>query len=101
MSSRAERTAIGEWLWTIDRWLLSGVGLLMIFGIVLLLAGSPAVAESHHLSTFHFVNRQAQFLALSVGVMLIASSLSPRMVRRVSLVLFIVAFAGAILDDVL
>ncbi len=94
MSSRAERTAIGEWLWTIDQWLLGGVGLLMIFGIVLLLAGSPAVAESHHLNTFYFVNRQAQFLALSITVLLFASALSPRMVRRVSLIVFIVAFAG-------
>jgi cell division protein FtsW len=94
MSSRSERTVIGEWLWTIDRWLLGGVGLLMVFGIVLLLAGSPAVAESHNLSTFHFVNRQAQFLVLSIIVMLLASSLSPRMVRRVSLILFIVAFIG-------
>ncbi len=94
MSSRAERTSMSEWLWTIDRWLLGGVGLLMIFGIVLLLAGSPAVAESHRLNTFYFVNRQAQFLALSIGVLLFASTLTPRMVRRVSLVLFIVAFAG-------
>jgi cell division protein FtsW len=94
MSSRSERTALSEWLWTIDRWLLGGVGMLMVFGIVLLLAGSPAVAESHNLSTFHFVNRQAQFLVLSIIVMLLASSLSPRMVRRVSLILFIVAFAG-------
>ncbi len=94
MSSRAERTAIGEWLWTIDRWLLGGVGVLMVFGIVLLLAGSPAVAEGHNLSTFHFVNRQAQFLVISILVMLFASSLSPRMIRRVSLILFIVAFVG-------
>jgi cell division protein FtsW len=94
MSSRAERTAIGEWVWTIDRWLLGGVGVLMVFGIVLLLAGSPAVAEGHNLATFHFVNRQAQFLVISILVMLFASSLSPRMIRRVSLILFIVAFAG-------
>jgi cell division protein FtsW len=93
MSSRSERTALSEWLWTIDRWLLGGVGMLMVFGIVLLLAGSPAVAESHNLSTFHFVNRQAQFLVLSIIVMLLASSLSPRM-GRVSLILFVVAFAG-------
>ncbi len=94
MSSRTERTAIGEWLWTVDRWLLGGVGLLMIFGIVLLLAGSPAVAENHHLATFYFVNRQVVFLVFSIVALLFTSALSSRMVRRMSVILFVVAFAG-------
>ncbi len=94
MSSRAERTAIGAWLWTIDRWLLGGVGLLMIFGIVLLLAGSPAVAESHHFPIFHFVNKQGQFLLATIGVLLFTSTLNPRKVRRYSVILFVIAVAG-------
>ncbi len=94
MSSRADRSVIGSWLWTIDRWLLSGVVILMIFGIVLLMAGSPAVAESHKLSTFHFVNRQAVFLFFSAMAMLLTSALTPRKVRRYAMILFFLSLAG-------
>ena len=58
MISRAERTTFGEWWWTVDRLLLSALFGLMLAGIVLSLAASPAVAHRIGLDTFHFVNRQ-------------------------------------------
>lgn len=68
MVSRAERS-LAEWWWTVDRWLLSGLGALMVLGIVLTMAGSPAVAERLGLQAFHFVNRQVVFLAACAAVL--------------------------------
>lgn len=88
MISRAERTVLGEWWWTIDRALLFAVGALMVLGVVLSLAASPPVAERIGLDMFHFVNRQALFLLPAVIIMLAVSFLSPRQVRRLAWVTF-------------
>jgi cell division protein FtsW len=57
------------------------------------MAGSPPVAERLGLSTFHFVHRQVLFLIPSVAVLVAASFLSPRQVRRVALFVFLVSMA--------
>jgi len=94
MVSRAERSPVADWWWTVDRWLLAGVGALIVCGLVLIMAGSPPVAERIGLPTFHFVNRQVMMLAPSVLVMIGVSFLPPRHLRRVALGLYIVAMAG-------
>jgi cell division protein FtsW len=96
MTSRAERTPLGDWWWTIDRWLLMAIGVLMVCGIVFLLAGSPAVAERLNLPTFHFVNWQAIYLIPASIAMFILSMLSPRQVRRAALLIYVLALAGVI-----
>ena len=93
MISRADRSPISDWLWTIDRWLLGALGLLMVCGLVFGMAGSPPVAERLHLPTFYFVNHQALYLAPAIAVLIGASFLSPRQVRRAALVLFIGSMA--------
>ncbi len=91
MISRAERSAIADWWWTVDRWLLLGVGALIVLGLVLVMGGSPPVADRLHLPPFHFVNRQAEFLAPTLVIMLSLSFLSPRHVRRTALALYVVS----------
>lgn len=93
MISRAERTPFSDWAWTVDRWLLAGVGLLIVAGLVFAMAGSPPVAERLHLPTFHFVNRQVAYLLPALAVMIATSFLSPRHVRRVALVVFLISLA--------
>jgi cell division protein FtsW len=93
MISRAERTAFSDWAWTIDRWLLAGIAALIVCGLVFSMAGSPPVAERLHLSTFHFVNRQVAYLLPALAVMIATSFLSPRHVRRLALVVFVVSLA--------
>jgi cell division protein FtsW len=93
MISRAERTFLGEWWWTVDRLMIGAVLALMLIGIVLLLAASPPVAIRLGLDPFYFVHRQALFLLPALAVLFATSSLSPRQVRRVALVVFLLSLA--------
>ena len=97
MMSRAERGPFADWFRTIDRWLLGAFGALMVFGLVMALAASPAVAERLGLTTFHFVDRQALLLAPTAALMIGVSFLSPRHVRRAALILFAVSLALIVL----
>jgi cell division protein FtsW len=90
MVSRAERSPFADWWWTVDRWLLTGLGALMVLGIVLTMAGSPPVAERLGLSSFHFVNRQVFFLAVCAVALGLCSFMPPRYVRRAALLIYVV-----------
>ncbi|MEP3280380.1 MAG: putative lipid II flippase FtsW [Stappiaceae bacterium] len=92
MPSRTDRSALADWLWTVDRYLLAGFLLLMIGGLVFSFAASPPVAERLGLDSLHFVKRQAAFLIPAVIVLLATSALSPRMIRRVALIVFVISF---------
>jgi cell division protein FtsW len=91
MVSRTQHTPFGDWWWTIDRATLAALIGLMLGGIVLSLAASPPVAARLNLDAFHFVNRHILFLAPTVLVLLVTSLLSPRQVRRLALVVFLVS----------
>ena len=93
MISRAQRTPLSDWAWTIDRWLLAAIAMLVVAGLVFSMAGSPPVAERLHLPTFYFVNRQALFLLPALAVMFGVSLLKPRHIRRAALVMFVVSLA--------
>ncbi|HVB88564.1 MAG TPA: putative peptidoglycan glycosyltransferase FtsW [Beijerinckiaceae bacterium] len=88
MISRAERSAFSDWWWTVDRWTIAAIGVLMLLGIVLTMAASPSVAERLHLSTFHFVNRQALYLIPASALLIGVSFMTPRQVRRTALIVF-------------
>lgn len=92
MMSRAERTRIGEWWWTIDKVLLVALGTLMTAGIVLSFAASPHVADRIGLDLFHFVHRQIMFLTPAIVVMVAISFLNPRGIRRVAFFGFLIAY---------
>lgn len=91
MVSRADRSRFAEWLWTVDHYLLAAFSLLMVGGVVLSFAASPPVAERIGVETFYFVKRQAMFLIPALTIMLAGSLMTPRMVRRAALILFIVS----------
>ncbi|WP_142848731.1 putative lipid II flippase FtsW [Telmatospirillum sp. J64-1] len=81
---RTDTSILGEWWWTVDRWLLAALAALIAVGAMLILAASPAVAERIGADSFHFVRRQFMFLPLCIVVMLAVSLLSPRGVRRLA-----------------
>jgi cell division protein FtsW len=89
MSSRAEPTLFGSWWWSVDRLILAGLVALMVGGVVLLMGGGPPVAERLGLPQFHFVNRQAIHLAMALCVFAVVALLSPRMIRRMAILVFV------------
>ena len=90
MVSRADRSVLSEWWWTVDKYILGGALVLMLVGIVLSLAGSPAVADRLGYDSFHFVTRHIAFAVPALAVMIATSFLSPQNARRVSLIILAV-----------
>ena len=80
-----------KWWRTIDRWALSAVLLLFSIGIVLGLAASVPLAEKNGLAPFHYVQRQAMFGGLALGVMFVVSMMGPQLVRRLAVLGFLAA----------
>ncbi len=93
MVSRAERGLFAEWWRTVDRVMLGALFVLMIAGVLLSLAGSPAVAERLGYDSFHFVQRHLFFIVPTIAVLLAVSFLSPRMARRLAMVVLIASLA--------
>lgn len=94
--SRADRSRFAEWWFTVDYVLLLAILALVGAGLVLSLAASPAVAIKKGLPTYYFVKRHILFSGLGLGVMFAVSLLRPTAVRRLSLVLLALSFAGLV-----
>jgi cell division protein FtsW len=94
--SRADRSRVADWWFTVDHVLVGAILALVGAGLVLSLAASPAVAIRKGLPTYYFVERHLFFSALGVLVMLIVSLFSPRGVRRLALILFAVSMLALI-----
>lgn len=91
MVSRAERSRLADWWFTVDKLLLVAFLVLIFGGIVLSLAASPAVAERIGIAdSYYFVKRQAVFAIPAVLVLVGVSILNPRQIRRLALVGFVV-----------
>jgi cell division protein FtsW len=69
-------------LWTVDKGLLAALLLLMIVGLILSPAASPAVAERIGVDSFHFVKRHVFYLIPALVVLIGASFMNAAQVRR-------------------
>lgn len=87
MVSRLDRGPVANWWWTVDRWFLAAFFALMLLGIVLSFAASPAVAERIGLDDYHFVIRQMVFMVPAVIIMIGVSFLNERQIRRLALLM--------------
>jgi cell division protein FtsW len=85
---RDDRSLIGQWWWTVDRWALGAILAIMAFGVMLTLAASPPAAERIGADSFMFAKRQFVFLPMALMLMLGISLASPRHIRRLALVVF-------------
>ena len=94
---RADDSLLAHWWWTVDRWLMLAILLLLALGVLLMLAASMPVAERLGLDNFHFIKRQLAFLAISFGVMITISIMSEQNARRLSLLLLPAAFVLLVL----
>ncbi len=97
MTSRTDRGLVSNWWWTIDRWFLSAFLALMVLGIVLSFAASPAVAERIGLEEYHFVTRQIIFMLPALAVMLGVSFFEPRQIRRLAILLLVASIVLMVL----
>jgi cell division protein FtsW len=91
--ARTDRSLVAQWWWTVDRWTLLAVAALIGFGVLMVFAASPAVAERIGTDSLHFVKRYLAVLPVAVALMLLISMQSPRTVRRIALVGFVVTTA--------
>jgi cell division protein FtsW len=89
--ARIDQSPVARWWWTIDRWSLAALGMLIGFGVVLSLAASPPVAERIGYDGLHFVRRHLAMLPLAIGLMFAISLQPPRTIRRIALVGFGIA----------
>jgi cell division protein FtsW len=92
--SRADRSLVTQWWFTVDRVLLGAIMALVAVGLVLSLAASPAVAMKKGLSPYYFVERHMVFAAAGIIIMLAVSLLTPQGVRRLALAVLAAALAG-------
>lgn len=91
--SRADTSLLGRWWWSVDRWTLGAVGMLIGFGYIMMLAASPAVAERIGSSRDIFILKQVFFLAAAGACVVAVSLLSPRSIRRLAIIGCIIALA--------
>lgn len=94
MFARTDQSVLGRWWWTVDRGLLAAFVGLIIFGVVLVAAASPPVAERIGLDPYHFIIRHFIMLVPAIGIMFGVSLLSQRNIWRLA---SIVLGAGAFL----
>jgi cell division protein FtsW len=80
--ARTDRSILGRWWWTVDRWSLLAIAALMGAGAILILAASPAAGERIGLSGFHLATRQLVLLPVAGALIVGCSLMSARWIRR-------------------
>lgn len=86
--SRADDSLLSRWWWTVDRWLLLALGMLLATGLVLTFGASTGAAARLGLPPFYFAERQVIYALLAFAALLALSLLHVRAVRRFALLLF-------------
>lgn len=96
-AARPRDPILPRWWRGVDRWTLASVLILFGVGILLGLASSPPLASRNGFSPFHYVTRQGVYGAVGLGAMVVLSMCSPRTIRRLGVLGFILAFAAVAL----
>jgi cell division protein FtsW len=86
--ARIDQSPVARWWWTVDRWSLTALIVLMGFGVVMSLSASPAVAERIGYDALHFVRRYLALLPVTIALMFVISLQTPRTVRRIAFIGF-------------
>ncbi len=91
--ARTDTSLLSRWWWTVDRWLLAALGLLIFCGAMLVLAASPAVAERIGLDRLYLARHHFVMLPAALAIVFGVSLLGPRALRRVAAIGLLVALA--------
>ena len=84
--ARTDTSLVGRWWWTVDRWTLLALALLVGLGAILTMAASPAIADRMGVDSFYFVRRQLIYAAPALALMFGVSLLPPVAVRRLAVI---------------
>lgn len=95
--SRTDKSFLGQWWWTVDRVTLAILITISIFGIVLVTAASPAVAERINASPNHYIIRHVVFLMPSMIFLLGLSMASIQQIWRISVIVLSISVVMMIL----
>jgi cell division protein FtsW len=88
--TRSDSSVLGRWWWTVDRWVLGALVIIMGVGILLIQASTPAVAVKHGWSNLYFVERHLAMLLPAAAVLFSVSLLSAKKVRILAASLLLV-----------
>ena len=92
---RTDRSRLSVWWWTTDHWLLGATLALIALGVILQFGTSPAAAARMGIAwPYHFAVRQCLFAAGGTVLLLGASMLSPRGVRRAAFFVYLIAIGA-------
>ena len=95
--SRTNTGPVGEWWFTVDRYMLFGIIFLGLSGLFFSLAVSPVEAGHLKANQYYFLIKQSIFLFISVALMVAISILPKEFTRKISLILFVFSLLGVLL----
>jgi cell division protein FtsW len=95
--ARTDNSKMGRWWWTVDRWTLTALFLLIGIGFLLTMAASPPVAQRLKLESFYFVKRHAAYIVPVSFILISVSLLELREVRRLAMLVYGVGILTLIL----
>jgi cell division protein FtsW len=90
-----------RWWWEMDRPSVAIIIALMVIGVVAVSTASVAVAKTYAVGPYYFALRQMLYAVCALVIMLVMSTFSPTAIKRLALLLFIVAFGGTLLTFVM
>lgn len=99
--SRTNTGPVGEWWFTVDRYMLFGIIFLGLSGLFFSLAVSPVEAGHLKANQYYFLIKQSVFLFISVALMVTISILPKEFTRKISLILFAFSLLGVLLTLVI
>lgn len=88
--SRRDTSILGRWWWTVDRWSLGALTILLTIGLLLSFAASPAVADRLNLGGFYFVKRHVIMMIPTFFILITVSLANPRQVRRLATIAYLI-----------
>ncbi len=86
--SRKNAGVFARWWWTIDRWILSSILVLVVIGILLSFSSTPSVATRLNLEPFYFVKRHIALTPIALAFMICVSFSNSLQVRRLATLIF-------------
>lgn len=85
--SRTDQSFLGKWWWTVDRVALTLILTVCVFGVMLVAAASPPVAERINAPANHFIIRHIIYLIPSICLMIFISMADLKQISRMAIVL--------------